>query len=109
MYEGSNEDKAYKVPKILSVNERVQREALKTYYEQSVKKHCLNTLIISSFRKSKQISQKKLQRAIYFAHVINPTIAISFVSLYWVVGINSYLYPGDEFQENLFKLTGIHQ
>ena len=34
MYEGANEDKAYKVPKILSVNERVQREALRTYYQQ---------------------------------------------------------------------------
>ena len=37
MYLGANEDKAYKTPKILSVNEKVQREALKTYYEESVK------------------------------------------------------------------------
>ena len=110
MYQGANEDKAYKVPKILSVNERVQREALKTYYEQSV------TIIFSIIffiylilRKEKHISQKKLKRVIYFAHVVNPFIAISFVVLYWIVGVYSYLYPGAEFEENLLKLNGIHQ
>jgi len=79
--------------KVFSVNERVQREALKSYYE----------------KRSKLVSQKKLDRAIYFAHVVNPCIAISFVIIYWGVGLNSYLYPGARFEEDLLNIKGIHQ
>ena len=55
------------------------------------------------------MSEKKLNRAIYFAHVVNPCIAVLFVIIYWSIGINNYLNPGAKFQENLWDIEGIHQ
>ena len=48
-------------------------------------------------RREQHISQKKLGRVTYFAHVVDPAIAVTFVTIYWTVGVYSYLYPGAEF------------
>jgi hypothetical protein len=97
------------IQKFFSVNERVQREALKSYYEQYIKKQNLFYHFILILRIVKLISQKKLNRVVHFAHVINPAIAVCFVVIYWTVGVYSYLYPGDQFEETLLNIKGIHQ
>merc|ERR1711915_500713 len=59
---------------IRSVNERVQRDSLKKMYE----------------RKEKFINEKKLGRALFMAHTLNPILIACFVVMYWIVGLNAY-------------------
>ena len=74
-----------------SVNERVQRDALKEMYERYFsaynlpKKSCHYDL-----RKELAINHKKLERAIFFAHTVNPCLISIFVICYWVVGLRAY-------------------
>ena len=42
-----------------------------------------------SYRKQGNIAQAKLDKALFFAKVVNPCIAIAFVTLYGLVGFSS--------------------
>ena len=38
-------------------------------------------------------TKKKLSMAIGMAHVVNPLIAIGFIIIYWIVGMNNNMNP----------------
>merc|ERR1712013_272247 len=60
-------------PGLVNVDEKIQREALKSYYA----------------RNQEKINQGKLDRALYFAHVVNPGIVIGFYFIYSLVGYSN--------------------
>ena len=75
---------------IRSVDEEVQRNALKKMYERFVVKICEPIMLDNLIRKAKSINQRKLSRAIFFAHKVNPFFIIIFISCYWAAGLTAY-------------------
>ena len=103
--------------KLFSVNEEVQREALKEFYERfhhmkyvysknanlllsmNVDPVCLNQSITYEYfvsRKAQEQGKKterRLRRATIVAHYISPIVAVTFAVVYWVIGMFNVMYP----------------
>ena len=103
--------------KLFSVNEEVQREALKEFYERfyhmkyvyskdanlllSKKVHsvCLSRSIIFEYFVSSKAeeqgkkTERRLRRATVVAHYISPIVAFTFAVVYWIMGMFNVMYP----------------
>ena len=63
---------------LISRNEKTQVSALKNHY--------------SELEKKRRTNEKKLKRCLKFAHVYNPIAALTFVSVYWILGLREAEY-----------------
>ena len=61
---------------LFAVDESVQREALKKFYEQ----------------RSAQVEKKKLKNALWISYWGVPILVIIFVVTYWIIGMKNYHY-----------------
>ena len=70
------------------MDESVQREALKNFYEQraGVK------TFVDEFE-TYQVEKKKLRNAMWISYWGVPVLVIVFVVTYWIMGIENYLNP----------------
>ena len=75
---------------LVSVDEKKQRAALKLYYEE---RYYRNIFVYSypllNFREQVRANNHKLDRALFFAKVVNPSIAVGFVVCYSLFGYSS--------------------
>ena len=76
---------------LISVNEVVQDAARKDYY---------NKLKLGQ-------QQKKIDRYLFIAHQVNPTVASWFVVCYWTAGMLNYFMFSSEVVTNIIILTTI--
>ena len=76
---------------LISVNEVVQDAARKDYY---------NKLKLGQ-------QQKKIDRYLFIAHQVNPTVASWFVVCYWTAGMLHYFMFSSEVVTNIIILTTI--
>ena len=103
--------------KLFSINEEVQREALKEFYERfyhmkyvyskdanlllsmKVDSVCLSQNIIFEYFVSSKAeeqgkkTERRLRRATIVAHYISPIVAVTFAVVYWVIGMFNVMYP----------------
>ena len=60
---------------LVNVNEQKQKEALKEFYEDEIRK---------------QTNEAQIRRLKKFSRVINPLFCIGFVIVFWAVGMQHY-------------------
>ena len=60
---------------LVNVNEQKQKEALKEFYENEIRK---------------QTNEDQIRRLKKFSRVINPLFCIGFVIVFWAVGMQHY-------------------
>ncbi len=61
---------------LVDTDERIQQEALRKLYEE---------------RKTAKITADKIKRMKRFNLVINPLLCLSFMAIYWLVGLKHYM------------------
>ena len=62
----------------MNIDEKKQQEALRMFYEEQRKQKKMINL------------KKRIQRLKKFSLVINPLICVTFVALFWVLGMQHY-------------------
>jgi len=73
---------------LFAVDESVQREALKNFYEQRA-----------------GVEKKKLRNAMWISYWGVPILVIVFVVTYWIMGIENYLNPSISVEEEAASMT----
>jgi hypothetical protein len=74
---------------LISVNEVVQVTARKDYYDNLKLRE----------------QEKKIEKYLFFAHQVNPTVASWFVVCYWTAGMLHYFMFSSEVVTNVILLT----
>ena len=82
---------------LFAVDESVQREALKNFYEQRagvrIKHLIFKQIYFHIYNTCLQVEKKKLKNAMWISYWGVPTLVIVFVVTYWILGIENYLNP----------------
>ena len=82
---------------LFAVDESVQREALKNFYEQRagvrIKNFTFKQMYRYIYNTCLQVEKKKLKNAMWISYWGVPTLVIVFVVTYWILGIENYLNP----------------
>ena len=78
---------------LFAVDESVQREALKNFYEQRAGVKIIDDNPWLTNLKKHQVEKKKLRNAMWISYWGVPILVIVFVVTYWILGIENYLNP----------------
>ena len=106
--------------KLFSVNEEVQREALKGFYDRCLEKRKIlnqlkwNTKVPARLRRydyfarnaeeQGEKTEQRLRQATLVAHFVSPIVAITFAVVYWIIGMYTVMYPGMQQQIWMTKM-----
>ena len=102
--------------KLFSINEEVQREALKGFYDRCLEKRKIlnqlkwNTKVLEekltlarlrrydyfarNAEEQGEKTEQRLRQATLVAHFVSPIVAITFAVVYWIIGMYNIMYPG---------------